>query len=83
MPKLKPTTGIPASVAALVAPASVRGDQGGGDAVDLGVHRGLDQLRLLVGLRIVGVGELRPMVLRRLLRAGPDLVPEAVAESRG
>ena len=68
-----------ASVADLTAPARASGvTKVVAMPVHLGIHRGLDQPGLLVGGRIVGVLQLRPGVLRRLLRARPDLVPEAV-----
>ncbi len=62
----------------------VRGGQRGGDAVDLGVDRVLDQRGLLGRVRVVGVLQRDAVVLGGLLRAGLDLVPERVARgSRG
>src|SRR6478735_1300978 len=57
----------------------VRGGQGGGDAVDLGVDRVLDQGGLLGRVGVVAVLQRRPGVLGGLLRTGFDLVPEGVA----
>ena len=56
----------------------VRGRQGGGDAVHLGVDGVLDQRRLLAGVRVVGVLQVDAVVLRGLRRPGLDLVPEGV-----
>ena len=57
----------------------VRGDQGGGDAVDLGVDRVLDEDGLLGGVGVGRVLQCRASVLGGLLGAGLDPVPERVA----
>ena len=56
----------------------VRGDQGGGDRVDLGVDRVLDQGGLTGGGRVVGVLDGDAVVQGGGVDTGLDLVPEGV-----
>ena len=82
MPELNATTGILADVRVLHGPGQgVRGGQGGGDAVHLGVDGVLDQRGLLAGVRVVGVLQVDAVVLGGLLGSGLDLVPEGVTRS--
>ena len=79
MPWLNATTGMPASAAFFDhRDHRVRAGQRHGDAGDLAVDRVLHQRGLLGAVLVVRVLQGDPVRLGRVLRAGPDLVPERV-----